>query len=78
MACDILVFRISSATYESVLGTGRLLLDSFRSSLTPKLVQVFVYLHDWVLCENLKQPASVKKILIIFHKLQRVLVILVY
>ncbi|XP_016464859.1 uncharacterized protein LOC107787762 [Nicotiana tabacum] len=40
---------------------GGRLLDSFRSSLTPKLVQALVCLQDWLRNEKLKQHISVEE-----------------
>ncbi|KAM3281126.1 zinc finger BED domain-containing protein DAYSLEEPER-like [Capsicum chacoense] len=61
MACDVLAVPISSITSESAFSIGGCLLDLFRSSLTPKLVQVLVCLQDWLRNEQLKQPVSVEE-----------------
>ncbi|XP_070042992.1 zinc finger BED domain-containing protein DAYSLEEPER-like [Nicotiana tomentosiformis] len=44
MAHDVLAVPVSSVASECVFSTGEHLLDSFRSSLTPKLVQALVCL----------------------------------
>nr|XP_009601850.1 zinc finger BED domain-containing protein RICESLEEPER 2-like [Nicotiana tomentosiformis] len=46
MARDVLAVPVSSVASECAFSTGRRLLDSFRSSLTPKLVQALVCLQD--------------------------------
>lgn len=44
MARDVLAIPISSVASECTFSTGGRILDSFRSSLTPKLVQTLVCL----------------------------------
>ncbi|XP_009790028.2 zinc finger BED domain-containing protein RICESLEEPER 2-like [Nicotiana sylvestris] len=61
MARDVLVVPVSSVASECAFSTGGRLLDSFRSSLTPKLVQALVCLQDWLRNEKLKQPISVEE-----------------
>ncbi|KAH0639836.1 hypothetical protein KY285_036422 [Solanum tuberosum] len=51
MARDVLVILISSMAFECAFSTGGRILDSFRSSLTPKLVQALVCLQDWLWSE---------------------------
>ncbi|XP_019238739.1 PREDICTED: zinc finger BED domain-containing protein RICESLEEPER 2-like [Nicotiana attenuata] len=63
MARDILVVPISSVASECAFSTGGRLLDSIRSSLSPKLVQALVCLQDWLRNEKLKQPVSVEEVL---------------
>ncbi|XP_060194985.1 zinc finger BED domain-containing protein RICESLEEPER 2-like [Lycium barbarum] len=48
MARDVLAIPISSVASESAFSTGGHILDSFRSSLTPKLVQALVCSQDWI------------------------------
>ncbi|KAM3398622.1 zinc finger BED domain-containing protein RICESLEEPER 2-like isoform X2 [Capsicum galapagoense] len=48
MARDVLAIPISRVAFECAFSTGGRILDSFRSSLTPKLVQTLVYLQDWI------------------------------
>ncbi|XP_047267582.1 zinc finger BED domain-containing protein RICESLEEPER 2-like [Capsicum annuum] len=52
MARDVLSFPISSVASECTFSTGGRILDSFRSSLTPKLVQTLVCLQDWIRSES--------------------------
>ncbi|XP_055803527.1 zinc finger BED domain-containing protein RICESLEEPER 1-like [Solanum dulcamara] len=47
MARDVLAIPISSVASECAFSTGGRILDSFRSSLTPKLVQAVICLQDW-------------------------------
>ncbi|XP_070041133.1 zinc finger BED domain-containing protein DAYSLEEPER-like [Nicotiana tomentosiformis] len=61
MARDVLAVPVSSVASECAFSTGGHLLDSFRSSLTPKLVQALVCLQDWLRNEKLKQPVSVEE-----------------
>ncbi|XP_073059682.1 zinc finger BED domain-containing protein RICESLEEPER 2-like [Primulina eburnea] len=52
MARDVLAIPISNVASESAFSTGGRVLDSFRSSLTPKLVQTLVCLQDWLRKES--------------------------
>ncbi|XP_016466536.1 zinc finger BED domain-containing protein RICESLEEPER 2-like [Nicotiana tabacum] len=51
MARNVLVIPISSVASECAFSTGGHILDSFRSSLTPKLVQSLICLQDWLRSE---------------------------
>ncbi|KAM3216665.1 hypothetical protein P3L10_026106 [Capsicum annuum] len=61
MGCDVLAVSISSVASESAFSTGGRILDLFRSSLTPRFVQVLVYLQYWLQSEQLKQHVSAEK-----------------
>ncbi|XP_075083342.1 zinc finger BED domain-containing protein RICESLEEPER 2-like [Nicotiana tabacum] len=61
MARDVLAVPVSSVASECAFSTGGHLLDSFRSSLTPNLVQALVCLQDWLRNKKLKQPVSVEE-----------------
>lgn len=59
MAWDVLAIPISSVASECTFSTGGRILDSFRISLTPKLVQTLVCLQDWIRSES--RPISVEE-----------------
>ncbi|KAM3303723.1 hypothetical protein P3S67_014753 [Capsicum chacoense] len=59
MARDILAIPISSVASECAFSTGGRVLDSFRSSLTSKLVEALVCLQDWLRSES--QPISIEE-----------------
>ncbi|XP_055830975.1 zinc finger BED domain-containing protein RICESLEEPER 2-like [Solanum dulcamara] len=61
MARDVLVVPISSVASQSAFSMGGRLLDSFRSSLTPNLVQALVCLQNWLQSEKLQQSVSVEE-----------------
>ncbi|KAH0773641.1 hypothetical protein KY290_010778 [Solanum tuberosum] len=69
MARDVLVIPISSVASECAFSTGGRILDSFRSSLTPKLVQTLVCLQDWIRSES--RPVSVEENLDILEQLEQ-------
>ncbi|KAM3202423.1 hypothetical protein P3L10_030047 [Capsicum annuum] len=48
MAHDVLAIFISSVASECAFSTGGHVIDPFRSSLTPKLVQSLICLQDWL------------------------------
>ncbi|XP_017640195.1 zinc finger BED domain-containing protein RICESLEEPER 2-like [Gossypium arboreum] len=52
MARDILAILISTVASESVFSTGGRVLDSFRSSLTPLMVEALVCTQDWLWKSN--------------------------
>lgn len=51
MSRDVLAIPISSVASESAFSTVGRILDQFRSSLTPKLVETLVCLQDWLRSE---------------------------
>ncbi|XP_059318826.1 zinc finger BED domain-containing protein RICESLEEPER 1-like [Lycium ferocissimum] len=59
MARDVLAIPISSVASECAFSTGGRILDSFRSSLTPKLVQAVICLQDWR--RNEPSPVNVEE-----------------
>nr|XP_009782796.1 PREDICTED: zinc finger BED domain-containing protein RICESLEEPER 2-like [Nicotiana sylvestris] len=48
LARDVLAIPISSVASEYTFSTGGRILDSFRSSLTPKCVQTLICVQDWL------------------------------
>nr|XP_016483587.1 PREDICTED: zinc finger BED domain-containing protein RICESLEEPER 2-like [Nicotiana tabacum]XP_016483588.1 PREDICTED: zinc finger BED domain-containing protein RICESLEEPER 2-like [Nicotiana tabacum] len=69
MARDVLSIPISSVASECAFSTGGRILDSFRSSLTPKLVEVLLCLQDWLRSEPL--PVSVEEDLDVLEQLEQ-------
>jgi hAT family C-terminal dimerisation region/Domain of unknown function (DUF4413) len=52
-ARDVLAVPISTVASKSTFSTGGRILDAFRSSLTPKIVQSLVCTEDWLRSTNL-------------------------
>nr|XP_009766487.1 PREDICTED: zinc finger BED domain-containing protein RICESLEEPER 2-like [Nicotiana sylvestris] len=52
LARDVLAIPISSVASECAFSTGGRILDSFKSSLTPRLVQSLVCVQDWFRCDD--------------------------
>ncbi|KAL4296908.1 hypothetical protein GQ457_12G011290 [Hibiscus cannabinus] len=48
MARDVLAIPVSTVASESAFSTGGRILDSFRTSLTPRLVEALICTQDWV------------------------------
>ncbi|CAN1268245.1 Putative AC9 transposase [Linum perenne] len=48
IAKDILAIPISTVPSESTFSTGGRVLDEFRSSLSPKIVEAVTYCGDWM------------------------------
>ncbi|XP_031131843.1 zinc finger BED domain-containing protein RICESLEEPER 2-like [Ipomoea triloba] len=59
MARDILVVPISTVASESTFSTSGRVLDAFRSSLTPKIVEALICAQDWLRLHN--QPLSIEE-----------------
>ncbi|KAH0669918.1 hypothetical protein KY285_025523 [Solanum tuberosum] len=68
IARDVLAIPVSSVASECAFSTGGRILDSFRSSLTPKLVQALVCLQDWLRSEP--QPISIEEDLDFLEQLE--------
>ncbi|XP_019190500.1 PREDICTED: zinc finger BED domain-containing protein RICESLEEPER 2-like [Ipomoea nil] len=59
MARDILVVPISTVASKSAFSTSGRVLDAFRSSLTPRIVEALVCAQDWLRLSN--QPISIEE-----------------
>ncbi|XP_019173804.1 PREDICTED: zinc finger BED domain-containing protein RICESLEEPER 3-like [Ipomoea nil] len=59
MTRDILAVPISTVASESTFSTSGRVLDAFRSSLTPKIVEALVCAQDWMRLSN--QPVKVEE-----------------
>ncbi|KAM3284668.1 hypothetical protein P3S67_023467 [Capsicum chacoense] len=69
MAREVLSIPISRVASECAFSTDGRILDSFRSSLTPKLVQILVCLQDWIRSES--QPISIEEDIDVLEKLEQ-------
>ncbi|XP_019184375.1 PREDICTED: uncharacterized protein LOC109179325 [Ipomoea nil] len=59
MARDVFAVPISTVAFESAFSTSGMVLDAFRSSQTPKIVEALVCAQDWLRLAN--QPISVEE-----------------
>ncbi|KAG5000544.1 hypothetical protein JHK87_021616 [Glycine soja] len=48
MAREVLAIPISNVVSESSFGAGGRIFDPYRSSLTPRMVEVLVCMQDWL------------------------------
>ncbi|KAL2247132.1 UNVERIFIED_CONTAM: Zinc finger BED domain-containing protein RICESLEEPER 1, partial [Sesamum indicum] len=59
MAWDILAVPVSTVASESAFSTGGRVLDTFRSSLSPKIVQALICTQDWIRKDS--KPISIEE-----------------
>uniref|UniRef100_A0A1S4CEB8 Zinc finger BED domain-containing protein RICESLEEPER 2-like n=1 Tax=Nicotiana tabacum TaxID=4097 RepID=A0A1S4CEB8_TOBAC len=72
MTRDVLAIPISSVASESTFSTSGRILDPFRSSLTPRLVQALVCVQDWLRNES-TTPVKIEEDLDNLEQLEAVL-----
>lgn len=60
IAKDVLAIQVSTVASESCFSTGGRVIDSFRSSLTPKSVEALICLQSWLrgdeICCKVEEP----------------------
>ena len=69
LARDVLVVPISTVASESAFSTGGRVLDNFRSSLTPKIVESLICTQDWLRKTN--QPINIEETIEDLEKLEK-------
>ena len=60
MERDVLAVKVSTVASESAFSLGGRILDPFRSSLSPKMVEALVCLKNWLTCEE-SEPIVLKQ-----------------
>ena len=58
MARDVLAVPVTTVASEAAFSTGGRILDPFRSSLSPKMVEALICLKNW--CSSSHQPTIVR------------------
>jgi hypothetical protein len=68
LACDVLAIPITSVASESAFSTGGRILDDFRTSLTPFMLEALVCTQDWLrrttpidIQDNMEELAKMEK-----------------
>lgn len=69
LARDVLAVPISTVASESAFSTGGRVLDNFRSSLTPKIVESLICTQDWLRKTN--QPINIEETIEDLEKLEK-------
>ncbi|KAL0404407.1 UNVERIFIED_CONTAM: putative AC transposase [Sesamum radiatum] len=59
MARDLLAVSVSTIASESAFSTDGRVLDAFRSSLSPKIVQALICTQDWIRKDT--KPISIEE-----------------
>ncbi|KAJ8759334.1 hypothetical protein K2173_006854 [Erythroxylum novogranatense] len=70
MARDVLAIPISTVSSESAFSTGGKVLDAFRSSLTPKIVQALICGHDWIRALVTRHEIKIEEDLEVLERLE--------
>ncbi|XP_062086406.1 zinc finger BED domain-containing protein RICESLEEPER 2-like [Humulus lupulus] len=60
MAKDVLAVQMSTVASESAFSTGGRILDSFRSSLSPRMVEALICSKNWYTCES-EEPVVLRQ-----------------
>ncbi|WCJ18595.1 Zinc finger BED domain-containing protein RICESLEEPER 4 [Euphorbia peplus] len=61
IARDVLAIPVSTVAFESAFSTGGRVVDSFRSALTPRIVDTLVCAQNWLRCST--QPIHLDNIM---------------
>lgn len=69
MARDLLGVPISTVALESTFSTSGRILDAFRSSLTPRMVQAVVCAQDWLRSHS--KDVSVEEDIAILEEIEK-------
>lgn len=68
MARDVLAIPVSTVASEFTFSTGGRVLDSFRTSLTPRMVEALVCTQDWIRSSN--SPISLAETFLEIEKME--------